>query len=123
MNCNASLSTNIKWTVKQCLLNCSIEIQLDPSIITTSNELFIPVNTLLYGTYELKLTVTMTALPNMTSTAFVYIIIIPSSIIVNLIQYGTSMIVNGYQQDLTLNPGAYSVDPDANTFNASVSRY
>jgi hypothetical protein len=99
------------------------EIQLDASIITTSSELFIPVNTLLYGTYELKLTVTMTASPSMTSTAFVYVTVIPSSITANLMQYGTSVIVNGYQQDLTLNPGAYSVDPDANTFNASVSRY
>ncbi len=123
MNCNASLSTNIKWTVKQCSSNCSIEIQLDPSIITTSNELFIPVNTLVYGTYELKLTVTMRASPYMTSTAFVYVTIIPSSITVNLMQYGTSMIVNGYQQDLTFNPGRYSVDPDANTFNASVNGY
>ncbi len=123
LNCNASLSTNIKWTVKQCLLKCSTEIQLDPSIITTSSELFIPVNTLLCGTYELKLTVTMTASPSMTSTAFVYVTIISSSITANLIRYGTSMIVNGYQQDLKLNPGRYSVDPDSNTFNASVSGY
>ncbi len=121
MNCNASLSTIIKWTIKQCSSVCSTTIRLDQSIITTSNELFIPVNTLLYGTYELKFTVTMTASPNMTSTAFVYVIIIPSSITVNLIQFGTSMIVNGYQQDLTLNPGTYSVDPDSITFNASVS--
>jgi hypothetical protein len=81
------------------------------------------VNTLVYGTYELKLTVTMRASPYMTSTAFVYVTIIPSSITVNLMQYGTSMIVNGYQQDLTFNPGRYSVDPDANTFNASVNGY
>jgi hypothetical protein len=59
----------------------------------------------------------------MTSTAFVYVTIISSSITANLIRYGTSMIVNGYQQDLKLNPGRYSVDPDSNTFNASVSGY
>jgi hypothetical protein len=59
----------------------------------------------------------------MTSTTFVYVTIIASSIAANLMQYGTSLIVNGYQQDLKLNPGRYSVDPDSNTFNASVSGY
>ena len=50
-----------------------------------------------------------------------YVQITPSGIIPNLIQYGTSMIACGNQQDLHLDPGTYSVDPDENSFNASVS--
>ena len=33
------------------------------------------------------------------------------------------MITRGYEQDLILDPGTYSVDPDEYTFNASVSYY
>ena len=32
------------------------------------------------------------------------------------------MITRGHGQDLTLDPGTYSVDLDGNAFNASVSR-
>jgi len=31
------------------------------------------------------------------------------------------MITTGYEQDLNFDPGTYSVDPDENSFNASVS--
>ena len=34
--------------------------------------------------------------------------------------FGTSMIAHGRSQDLLLDPGTNSVDPDADTFNASV---
>lgn len=123
LNCNSSLSTMTKWKIIECASNCSNEIQLDPSVVTTGSELFIPAKVLSYGTYELKLTVTMVASPNLTSSASTHVRISSSDIIVNLIQFGTSMIVHGYQQDLTLNPGTYSVDPDTNTFNTSVSNY
>jgi hypothetical protein len=96
---------------------------LDQSVVTTLSELFIPAKTLSDGIYELQLTVIMTASPNLSSSAFAYIKIDPSGITVNLIQFGTSMITHGYRQNLTLNPGSYSVDPDTNTFNASVSYY
>jgi hypothetical protein len=33
------------------------------------------------------------------------------------------MISQGYQQDLIIDPGTYSVDPDMITFNATVSYY
>jgi hypothetical protein len=111
-----------QWTIKNCSLNCSYEIEPDEAVITTFSELYIPVQTLTYGTYELKLTVTMTISPNLTSTASAFVKIIPSDIIVvNLIQFGTSMITSGHEQDLKLDPGTYSVDPDENKFNASVS--
>ena len=63
----------------------------------------------------------MLAAPHLTSSISVYVRIISSSITPNLVQYGTSMITRGYQQDLLLDPGTFSVDPDAVTFNASVS--
>jgi hypothetical protein len=58
---------------------------------------------------------------NLISTASAYVKILASSIKVNLVQFGTSMITHGYQQDLLLDPGTHSIDPDQHTFNASVS--
>jgi hypothetical protein len=118
-NCNGSLSMITRWTIKSYGLNCSYQIQLDPSIITTLSELYIPARTLTYGTYELKLTVTMTISSNLTSTASAFVKIIPSDIISNLFQYGTSMITSGHEQDIKLDPGTYSVDPDENVFNTN----
>jgi hypothetical protein len=60
------------------------------TVTTTLSELFIPAQSLAYGTYELKLTVTMTAVPNLTSSASTYVQIIPSNIQANLLQFGTS---------------------------------
>ena len=59
--------------------------------------------------------------PRWNSTASVYVKITPSGITANLIQYGTSTITLGYEQDLTLDPGTFSVDLDGTAFNASVS--
>ena len=39
----------------------------------------------------------------------------------NLVQLGTSMITNGHEKDLKLDPGTFSVNPDENSFNGSVS--
>jgi len=58
---------------------------------------------------------------SLTNSSSIYVEIIPSGIIANLFQYGTSMITSGHEQDLKLDPGTYSVDPDENVFNASVS--
>jgi len=121
LNCNNSLSTITKWTINNCTSNCSFQIQMGQIIITTSSELFIPAETLNYGTYQLTLTVTMIAAPHLISSASAYMKITPSNITANLVQFGTSMITRGYQQDLLLDPGTFSVDPDTTTFNASVS--
>jgi hypothetical protein len=121
LNCNDSLSIITQWTIKNCILNCSYQMQLDSTIITTFSELYITPLILSYGIYELKLTVTMVNFPWLTTSSLVYIKIIPSDIIVNIVQFGTSMITCGYKQDLKLDPGTYSVDPDAVAFNASVS--
>jgi hypothetical protein len=90
-------------------------------ILTTLSELNIPARTLPYGIYEIQLTVSMTNSLWLTTSSFVYVQITPSDITANLVQLGTSMITSGYQQDLHLDPGLYSVDPDENTFNSSVS--
>lgn len=121
LNCKSSLSTITKWTIRNCTTQCIVQIQMDQTVITTSNELFIPAKTLVYGTYELMLTVTMFAIPHLSSSASAFVSITSSGIIANLVQFGTSMITHGYQQDLLLDPGTYSVDPDAITFNGSVN--
>jgi hypothetical protein len=58
---------------------------------------------------------------NLISSSSAYVQIIPSGISANLLQYGTPMITRGYQQNLTLDPGRFSVDFDQNIFNAAVS--
>jgi hypothetical protein len=122
LNCNTSLSTITQWTIYNCTATfCSFPIQLDQTVQTTFSELYIPARTLPCGIYQLKLTVTMMASLNLTLSSSVYVKITPSGIIVNLIQYGTSMITHGHEQDLLLDPGTYSVDLDTDTFNASVS--
>ncbi|CAF3651955.1 unnamed protein product [Rotaria sp. Silwood1] len=119
LNCNDSLTTTTKWTINNCSLECSSPVQLDQTIITNFSELFIPARTFPYGLYELKLTVTMNASPNLTSFASAFVRITPSGIAANLAPLGTTMITHGYQQNLILDPGSYSVDPDQNKFEAT----
>ena len=121
LKCNQSLSTITQWTINNCTSFCSSPIQFGQMLVTTSNELYIPAKTLLYGTYQLTLTVSMTVAPHLTSSASAYLRITPSGITANLVQYGTSMITRGHKQNLLLDPGTFSVDPDATVFNASVS--
>ena len=116
------MSTNIRWTVYNCSSICSNAIQFDQTIITTTNELYIPARTLPYGIYQLNLTVSMLASSSLTSTVSAYVRITASGITANLVPLGTSMITSGYEQDLLFNPGGYSVDLDGYTFNASVNR-
>ena len=122
INCNKSLSIINKWTIYNCTSICLYEIVLDPTVIETRlSELYIPSRTLVYGIYELKLTVTMANFPSLTSSSSVYVQITPAGITANLVQLGTSMITCGNQQDLKLDPGTFSVDLNGYTFNASVS--
>jgi hypothetical protein len=122
LKCENSLSTNIKWTIHNCSSICFNEIQFDQTIITTTtSEIYIPAQTLPYGTYQLNLAVSMIASARLTSTVSAYVQITASGIVANLVQLGTSMITSGYQQDLVLNPGAYSIDLDGYIFNASVN--
>ncbi|CAF4439945.1 unnamed protein product, partial [Adineta steineri] len=121
-NCNISFSTTTQWEIKNCSLNCSHKITLDQQIITTLSELYIPARTLAYGLYQLQLTVTMINSPSITTiSSSVYVRITPSGITANLVQLGTSMITRGDQQDLKLDPGTFSVNPDDDSFDATVN--
>ena len=121
LRCNSSLSASTQWTIRNCTATCSTPIAMDPSIMTAFAEIYFPSRTLAYGTYELELRVTMASATYLVSTASAYVKITPSGITANLVPYGTSMITRGYEQDLTLDPGTFSVDRDGNAFNASVS--
>lgn len=122
LNCDISLLTKIQWTIKNCTsTSCSYPINLNDKVITTLSELYIPSRTLNYGIYELICTVTMTAVPSLKSSSSVFVQITATGITANLVQLGTSMITRGNNQDLLLDPGTFSVDPDEDFFDASVS--
>ena len=121
-NCNSSHPITTQWTISNCTSVCSTPIVADPAIITKFAEIYIPSRTLPYGTYQLKLTVAIGTATELASSASVYVKINPSGITANLVPFGTSMITRGYEQDLTLDPGSYSVDLDGYALNASVSR-
>ncbi|CAF4019148.1 unnamed protein product, partial [Adineta steineri] len=123
-NCGGSLSTTTKWTIKNCTsTSCSFEIVLNEKVMTTFSELYIPSRTLAYGVYQLTLTVIMIDSPNLKSSSSVYVRITATGITANLVQLGTSMITRGDQQDLLLDPGTFSVDPDENIFDATKWKY
>jgi hypothetical protein len=124
LSCNGSLNTDMKWKISNCSNpNCSSQILVDATVITTGSELYIPAQTLPFGVYQLKLTVTMSVSSSLTSSKSVYARITPSGITANLVPLGTSMITSGSDQNLNLNPGLNSVDLDGNQFNASVNDF
>ncbi|CAF0948798.1 unnamed protein product [Adineta steineri] len=123
-NCDDSLSKTMKWTINNCTsTSCSFEIVLNEKVMTTYSELYIPARTLDYGVYQLTLTVTMIDSPNLKSSSSVYVRITATGITANLVQLGTSMVTRGDQQDLLLDPGTFSVDPDEDTFDATKWKY
>ncbi|CAF1360361.1 unnamed protein product, partial [Adineta steineri] len=123
-NCGGSLSTSTKWTIKNCTsTRCSFEILLNEKVMTTFSELYIPSRTLAYGVYQLTLTVIMIDSPNLKSSSSAYVRITATGITANLVQLGTSMITRGDQQDLLLDPGTFSVDPDEDIFDATKWKY
>ena len=102
----------------KCHPQCSTPVSINES--TTLGELVIPARSLDYGVYQIKLTVAMTFSSQLVTSAATYITIIPSTVTVNLVQLGPSMITHGQRQTLILDPGSYSIDPDSDVFNASV---
>lgn len=119
--CNQTYPVTIQWIIRNCTSNCSWEIQLDSSVITTYAELYIPGRTLPYGLYQFKLIIQSAYASNLSISSSAYAKIDPSGITANLVPLGTSMITRGSTQDLQLDPGSYSVDPDENTFDTKVS--
>ncbi len=113
-SCNKSFSIFPKWTI----WNSSSKIEFAEA---TFSEFYIPSYSLSIGLYELKLTVTVGISSNLTSSKSVFIKIISSGIVLNLVEYGPSIISHGYKQDLELNPGKYSIDLDGYQLNPNVS--
>jgi hypothetical protein len=122
LNCTRASFTTIQWTITGCVSNCSSRMTFDPSVTTTTNLLDIPARTLSAGFYELKLTVTMDSLPNLTSSATTYVAIVPMGIRPNLVELGTLVISRGQQQNLLFNPGIHSRDFDGQSIHPSVSQ-
>lgn len=110
-DCHQSISMTTQWVIH----STSSGIDFNSSM---SRELYIPSRTLPLGLYEMKLTVTVF---NISSSQSVFVRIVPSGIAANLIEYGTSMITHGYQQDLKLDPGKFSIDFGRVDFNPNVS--
>jgi hypothetical protein len=110
-----------KWTILTCLSTCSNQANLYQFVNTSGNELFIPAQTLAYGIYELKFTVTSVPIPSWTASSSVYIETAPSMIAVNLVPFGISEITHGYEQDLVLDPGQFSFSLNETAFNPNVS--
>jgi hypothetical protein len=77
------------------------------------NQIFIPARSLTYGMYQFTLTITIHLRKNFSTSNSANIKIIPSSLVsMNLIQPETSMITIGFQQDLLIEPGKYSIGYD-----------
>jgi len=117
LNCNDSTSIRSQWILK----NNSNTIPFDSQIETTFSELFIPSRKLPFGIFQLELTITLNKYPTLNHSSSVYVEITPSGTTANLVQLGTSMITSGFDQDLKLDPGSYSVDPDEVSFDSKVS--
>lgn len=119
--CQASLKIISNWTIVNCNDQCSSPIPLHLSIYSTKSEIFVPARVLPYGTFRINLTVTMFDFPMLTTSAVAYVNIIQSDLLANLVLFGTSMITQNYQKNLTLDPGVFSIDPDTDVFDSTVS--
>lgn len=111
-----------QWSITNCTAECSSSIPLSESILKSKNELFVPARILPYARYELKFTLMAYEFPTSPISKTTYIRIDPSGITANLVPLGTSMITHGHRQSLTMKPGEYSVDPNTNSFNKTVSQ-
>jgi hypothetical protein len=112
LDCDKPLEISIQWTINKCptpacLTSAAVN---DGRLITSFNDLYIPVLVLFAGLYDLKLKVTKS----------VHVCILPSDSLINLLPLQTSMIAIGFEQSLSSHPGLHSFDLDEDPFNASV---
>jgi hypothetical protein len=115
--CNDSVSVITKWTIYD-LSQTELDI---PEVEQTSPDLYIPPLTLPFGLYEFKLIATTIPLSTTIESKSIFVRIIPSGMIINLIPSSVSLITHGREQDLKLNPGSYSIDRDGYAFNITVN--
>ena len=121
INCSQALSITRKWTIRNWSSICSDPSDFYPSIDTTRNNLFIPARTLANGIYELNFIVFMSDIPEVFSSAFVYIEIMHSTLMTNLIEFDKSMIIYDIHDDLLLDPGQFSFDRTRIAFDTDVN--
>ena len=117
LNCNYPTSIRSQWILK----NNSNVIPFDSQIETIFSELFIPARKFPFGIFQLELTITLNKYQMLNHSSSVYVEITPSDIIPNLVELGTSMITSGFELDLKLDPGTYSIDPDLVSFDSTVN--
>ncbi|CAF1525116.1 unnamed protein product, partial [Adineta ricciae] len=123
LNCASSLTMTTQWAIINCTTSCSNRIPSNPAIVTKQSELYIPAKSLPYGLYKFTLTVAMSQMTTLSASLNIYVQIIPSTKTAYLIPYGMSLITRSYLQDLQLNPGNYSIDPDEDLFDATQWNY
>lgn len=100
------------WTMSNCSASNCTSMMLIQKIHSKPSELYIPPRTLDYGIYAFNLTVVILDDNNITASEVSYVEVSVSGITANLVPLGTSMVTHGRQQNLTLDPGSYSADPD-----------
>ena len=121
IRCASLYVTHFEWQIYKHSSNTSSLVQLSLSVKKQGKRISISAGTLDYGVYEFRFTANISAFRNMSSTRSSYIEITESNSTANPVKFGTSMITSGHSQDLVLDPGQYSIDPDTRQFNPSVS--
>ncbi|CAF1203689.1 unnamed protein product [Didymodactylos carnosus] len=116
----SSLENSKPWEVSTCTSSSTCNSQLSNSLLSRlltqiSSKIYLPALLLPYDLYEFKFTVSM--LPNdPQSSSKTYVRVIPTSVIVQPLKWGTSMIVHQQSEGLKLEPGLWSTDPDSDSF-------
>lgn len=112
--CNEKYSLTYQWIFYNCSYEyCTMEFSMN--LTMNSHEIFIPKKSLSVGFYRLKLTIHTTN--DVSIAQSIYLKIKPwNQISVYLLPTRTSRIIIGYQQDLLIQPGKYSIDFDEVNF-------
>ena len=114
IDCQALVTKTWALTVIDSSKNAISNVDLSANPSTATSQLVIQANTLSYGLYEIKYTVSITDSTNsvLTASTYVYVNIVPTGIIVYALQNGVLSISIGTAQSLTLQPNTYSFDAD-----------
>lgn len=130
VNCSGIMNTLKTWEINKAIVNASnlhedlTPLTIDDIAPDTKNqaELIIPPRALTYGVYKLKFYSRMwdesfedpmwTRNLPFERNAFTYIEVIPSPLVVKLVDANADLITRGKGQTLALDPYLYSFDPD-----------
>ena len=130
VNCSGVVSTKKSWEIHKAVVNASnmheVLTQLNADDIAPDTrqqaQLIIPARSLVYGVYKLKFFSRMwddriedpmwTKKLPFERDAYTYIEVIPSELVVKLIEANADLVTRGKGQTLSLDPYLYSYDPD-----------